>query len=88
MNIDDATAVIFCELGFPAPLGRGLFLLSRAVGLLAHAWEQMNGEGASRARCRPAGSTPTTASRRARCEIGAGPRSSSFETLAYARSSG
>lgn len=42
MNIDGATAVIFCELGFPAPLGRGLFLLSRAVGLLAHAWEQMN----------------------------------------------
>jgi len=42
MNIDGATAVIFCELGFPAPLGRGLFLLSRAVGLLAHAWEEMN----------------------------------------------
>ena len=42
MNIDGATAVVFCELGFPAPLGRGLFLLSRAVGLLAHAWEEMN----------------------------------------------
>ncbi|MBL8704508.1 MAG: citryl-CoA lyase [Rhodospirillales bacterium] len=42
MNIDGATAVIFCALGFPAPLGRGLFLLSRAVGLLAHAWEEMN----------------------------------------------
>ncbi len=42
MNIDGATAVIFCELGFPAPLGRGLFLLSRGVGILAHAWEQMN----------------------------------------------
>jgi citrate synthase len=42
MNIDGATAVIFCELGFPPPLGRGLFLLSRTVGLLAHAWEQMN----------------------------------------------
>lgn len=41
MNIDGATAVIFCELGFPAPLGRGLFLLSRGVGILAHAWEQM-----------------------------------------------
>ena len=40
MNIDGATAVIFAELGFPAPLGRGLFLLSRAVGILAHAWEQ------------------------------------------------
>ncbi|MEO0916501.1 MAG: citryl-CoA lyase, partial [Pseudomonadota bacterium] len=40
MNIDGATAVIFAELGFPAPLARGLFSLSRAVGLLAHAWEQ------------------------------------------------
>ena len=40
MNIDGATAVIFSELGFPPPLGRGLFLLSRAVGILAHAWEQ------------------------------------------------
>jgi citrate synthase len=41
MNIDGVTAVIFCELGFPAPLGRGLFILSRSVGILAHAWEEM-----------------------------------------------
>jgi len=40
MNIDGATAVIYAELGFPAPLARGLFCLSRAVGILAHAWEQ------------------------------------------------
>jgi citrate synthase len=40
MNIDGATAVIFCELGFAPPLGRGLFILSRSVGILAHAWEQ------------------------------------------------
>lgn len=40
MNIDAATAVIYAELGFPAPLARGLFCLSRAVGILAHAWEQ------------------------------------------------
>lgn len=40
MNIDGATAVIFAELGFPAPLARGVFLLSRSVGILAHAWEQ------------------------------------------------
>jgi len=45
MNIDGATAVIFCELGFPAPLSRGLFCLSRSVGILAHAWEQMNQGG-------------------------------------------
>lgn len=41
MNIDGVTAVIFCELGFPPPMGRGLFILSRSVGILAHAWEQM-----------------------------------------------
>jgi citrate synthase len=41
INIDGATAVIYAELGFPAPLARGLFCLSRAVGILAHAWEQM-----------------------------------------------
>ena len=44
MNIDGATAVIYTELGFPAPLARGLFCLSRSVGILAHAWEQ-TGQG-------------------------------------------
>lgn len=41
MNIDGATAVIYAELGFAAPLARGLFCLSRSIGILAHAWEQM-----------------------------------------------
>lgn len=40
MNIDGATAVIYGELGFPSPLARGVFCLARAVGILAHAWEQ------------------------------------------------
>ena len=40
MNIDGATAVIYAELGFAAELARGLFCLSRSVGILAHAWEQ------------------------------------------------
>jgi citrate synthase len=40
MNIDGATAVIYAELGFAAELARGVFCLSRAVGILAHAWEQ------------------------------------------------
>jgi citrate synthase len=42
MNIDGVTAVIFCELGFAAPLGRGLFILSRSVGILSHAWEEIS----------------------------------------------
>jgi citrate synthase len=45
MNIDGATAVIYAELGFPPPLCRGLFVLSRSVGILAHAWEQMQQGG-------------------------------------------
>ena len=45
MNIDGATAVIYAELGFPPPLARGLFCLSRSVGILAHAWEQLQQGG-------------------------------------------
>ena len=40
LNIDGATAVIYASLGFAPPLARGLFCLSRSVGILAHAWEQ------------------------------------------------
>lgn len=40
MNIDGATAIIYGELGFATPLARGLFVLSRSVGILAHAWEE------------------------------------------------
>lgn len=40
MNIDGATAVIYAELDFQPALARGLFCLSRSVGILAHAWEQ------------------------------------------------
>ncbi|MDN3905577.1 citryl-CoA lyase [Arthrobacter sp. YD2] len=42
MNIDGATAIIYAELGFAPVLGRGLFILSRSIGALAHAWEESN----------------------------------------------
>ena len=45
MNIDGATAVIYAELGFAGPLARGLFCLSRSVGVIAHGWEQMQQGG-------------------------------------------
>lgn len=48
MNIDGATAIIYAELGFEPPLARGLFCLSRSVGILAHAWEQMRQGGRSK----------------------------------------
>lgn len=54
MNIDGATAVIFCELGFPPPLSRGLFCLSRSVGILAHAWEQIQQGGRNKGPMPPA----------------------------------
>jgi len=42
MNVDGVTAVVFCELGFAPPLGRGLFVLARSVGILSHAWEEIS----------------------------------------------
>jgi citrate synthase len=54
MNIDGATAVIFAELGFAAPLARGLFCLSRSVGILAHAWEQQQQGGRNKGPTPPA----------------------------------
>ncbi|BAK38232.1 putative acyltransferase [Microlunatus phosphovorus NM-1] len=43
INVDGLIALVYCELGLPAPLARGLFCLSRAAGVLAHAWEEMQG---------------------------------------------
>lgn len=54
MNIDGATAVIFAELGFAPPLARGLFCLSRSIGIIAHAWEQTQQGGRNK------GPTPPT----------------------------
>lgn len=54
MNIDGATAVIYAELGCPAPLARGFFGLSRSVGILAHAWEQMEQGGRNKGPTPPA----------------------------------
>jgi citrate synthase len=44
INVDGLTAVVYGELGFAPPLARGLFVLSRSVGILAHAWEE-RGQG-------------------------------------------
>ncbi|MGV6888122.1 citryl-CoA lyase [Rhodophyticola sp. SM2404] len=54
MNIDGATAVIYAELGCPAPLARGFFCLSRSVGILAHAWEQIEQGGRNKGPTPPA----------------------------------
>lgn len=41
LNIDGATAAVYGELGFTPQMARGLFCLSRSVGILAHATEEM-----------------------------------------------
>jgi citrate synthase len=43
INIDGATATVYAELGVEPELARGLFVLSRSVGILAHAWEEKQG---------------------------------------------
>ncbi|HLS45108.1 MAG TPA: citryl-CoA lyase [Ornithinicoccus sp.] len=40
INVDGVTAIIYAELGVAPELARGLFVLGRSVGILAHAWEQ------------------------------------------------
>ena len=42
MNIDGVTAVVYCELGLTPELGRGVFVVARSVGILAHVAEQMS----------------------------------------------
>ena len=41
MNVDGAAAVLLLELGFIPEAGRGIFVLSRSAGILAHALEQL-----------------------------------------------
>jgi len=66
MNVDGIIAVALLELGFPCELGRGVFILSRSVGICAHAFEQ------SRQGERIKGPVPPAAGFRYR---GVGPRS-------------
>lgn len=42
LNIDGISAAIQCELGLPAEIAQGLFLVSRAIGVVAHVYEQLN----------------------------------------------
>jgi citrate synthase len=53
MNIDGASAMIYCELGFPALAGKGLFSLSRGVGIVAHALEEMQSGTLIKGPCPP-----------------------------------
>jgi citrate synthase len=45
MNVDGAIAVTLCELGFGAPAGKAVFLVSRCLGIVAHAMEEVEQGG-------------------------------------------
>jgi len=40
INVDGAIAAIISDMGFDWRLGKGFFIISRAVGLVAHAYEE------------------------------------------------
>jgi len=74
LNIDGATALVLCELGFEPAHGRGFFLLSRAVGILSHALEQRSEGGRIKGPMPP--TTDYTYTGAARRDLPAGDRSS------------
>lgn len=41
LNVDGVTAIVYCELGMPPAAAKGLFCLSRGVGIVAHALEEV-----------------------------------------------
>jgi len=41
MNIDGVAAAIQCELSIPAEAAKGIFALSRGMGIVAHAFEEL-----------------------------------------------
>jgi citrate synthase len=41
MNVDAAAGAVYLELGFEPAMGRALLVLSRSLGIIAHAREQM-----------------------------------------------
>ena len=45
MNVDGVTAIVYSELNLPPALRSALFCLSRGVGIVAHALEEMQSGG-------------------------------------------
>jgi citrate synthase len=41
INVDGISAAIQCELGIPAEAAKGVFALSRGMGIVAHAYEEL-----------------------------------------------
>ncbi|MFA5937525.1 MAG: citryl-CoA lyase [Candidatus Paceibacterota bacterium] len=48
LNIDGAMAAILLDMGFDWRLARGVFIIARVPGLVAHAYEEMTGDAGLR----------------------------------------
>jgi len=44
INVDGAIAAVISDMGFDWRIGKGFFIISRVVGLVAHAYEEMTRE--------------------------------------------
>ena len=44
MNVDGAIAGLICDMGIDPALGKAFFIVSRSIGYVAHAYEQMTKE--------------------------------------------
>ncbi len=53
LNVDGVTAIVYCELDLPAAAAKGLFCLSRGVGIVAHALEEMQSGSRIKGPCPP-----------------------------------
>ncbi len=53
LNVDGVTAIVYCELGLPPAAAKGLFCLSRGVGIVAHALEEMQSGARIKGPCPP-----------------------------------
>lgn len=47
LNIDGAMAAILLDMGFPAQMTTGFFIIARVPGLVAHIYEEMSGDSGS-----------------------------------------
>ena len=53
LNVDGVTAIVYCELGLPPAAAKGLFCLSRGVGIVAHSLEEMQSGERIKGPCPP-----------------------------------
>jgi citrate synthase len=53
LNVDGLTAIVYCELGLAPAAAKGLFCLSRGVGIVAHALEELQSGARIKGPCPP-----------------------------------